>query len=98
MEKDCYLYKIACSCWTQQSWKYLFSQPADVFEMGVCGGWGWGPQVGVDVSQGLWQQGGNVGVDGGEPGVGSGCVLTAQHHRVLAVWGVKLQQSERGKT
>lgn len=73
--------------------KYLFSQPPDVFEVGVCGGRG--PKVGVDVSQRMWQQGGDVGVDGGEPGVGGGAVLTAQHHRVLAVWGVELQQSER---
>lgn len=53
-----------------------------------------GPHVGIDVSQGLWQQGGNVGVDGSEPGVGGGTVFTAQHHRVLAVRGMKLQQSE----
>lgn len=62
--------------------------------MGVCGGWWRGSQVGVDVSQDLWQQGGDVGVDGGKPGVGSGAVFTAQHHRVLAVWGMELQQSE----
>lgn len=65
--------------------------------MGVCGGRGRGPQVGVDVSQGLWQQGGDVGVDGGEPGVGGGAVFTAQHHRVLAVRGMELQLSEWGK-
>lgn len=42
------------------------------------------------MSQGLWQQGGNVGVDGSEPGVGGGAVFTSQHHRVLAVWGMEL--------
>ncbi len=65
--------------------------------MGVCGGRGRGPQVSVDVSQDLWQEGGNVGVDGSEPGVGGGAVFTAQHHRVLAVWRMELQQSERDK-
>lgn len=44
------------------------------------------------MSQGLWQQGGNVGVDGSEPGVGGGAVFTSQDHRVLAVWGMELQQ------
>lgn len=89
---------ITCIIWhaaVKQSWKYLLSQPPDVFEVGVCGGGGRGPQVGVDVSQGLRQQSGDVGVDGSEPGVGSGAVFTAQHHRVLAVWRVELQQSER---
>lgn len=70
---------------------YLFSQPADVFEVGVCGRRGRGTQVGVNVSQSLWQQGGDVGVDGGEPGVGAGAVFTAQHHCVLAVRGMELQ-------
>lgn len=73
--------------------KYLFGQPADVLEMGVRGGRG--PQVGVDVGQRVRQQGGDVGVDGGEPGVGGGAVLAAQHHRVLAVRGVQLQEPER---
>lgn len=61
------------------------------------GGRGRGPQVGVDVSQGVRQQSGDVGVDGGEPGVGGGAVFAAQHHRVLAVWGVELQKSEWDK-
>lgn len=61
------------------------------------GGRGRGPQVSVDVSQSLRQQGGNVGVDGSEPGVGGRSVFTAQHHRVLAVRGMELQQSERDK-
>lgn len=65
--------------------------------MGVCGGRRRDSQVGVDVSQDLWQQGGNVCVDGSEPGVSRGGVFTAQHHRMLAVWRVKLQQSESGK-
>lgn len=56
------------------------------------GGGGRGTQVGVDVGQGVRQQGGDVGVDGGEPGVGGGAVFAAQHHGVLAVWGVELQQ------
>lgn len=72
--------------------KYLFRKPPDVFEVGVrrnrC------PHVGIDVSQGLWQEGGDVGVDGGEPGIGSGAIFTAQHHCVLTVWGMELQQSE----
>ncbi|TNN29202.1 hypothetical protein EYF80_060651 [Liparis tanakae] len=70
---------------------YLFGQPADVFEVGVRGG-GRRPQVGVDVSQRVRQQGGDVGVHGGEPAAGRGAVLTAQNHRVLAVRGVELQQ------
>lgn len=37
------------------------------------------------MSQDLWQQGGDVCVDGSEPGVGGGGVFTAQHHRMLAV-------------
>jgi len=60
----------------------------------VCGGRRRGPQVSVDVSQGVRQQSGDVGVDRGEPGAGRGSVLTAQDHRVLPVWGVQLQQSE----
>lgn len=48
-----------------------------MFQVGVRGGRGRGPQVGIDVSQDLWQQGSNVGVDGGEPGVGGGAVFTA---------------------
>lgn len=64
--------------------------------MGVRGGRGRRPQVGTDVSQGLRQQGGDVGVDGSEPGVGRRGVFTAQHHGVLAIWGVELQ--EPGKT
>lgn len=71
---------------------YLFSQPANVFEVWVCGGHRWGPQVGVDVRQGLWQQGSDVGVDGSEPGVGRRPIFTSQYHRVLAVWGMELQQ------
>ena len=63
----------------------------------MCGGRGCSPQVSIDVRQGLWQQGGNVGVDGSKPGVGGGAVFTSQHHRVLAVWGMELQQSERHK-
>lgn len=46
------------------------------------------------MSQGVGQQGGNVGVDGSVPGVGAGPVFAAQHHRVLAVRGVELQQPE----
>lgn len=65
-----------------------------MFEVGVCGCRQRGSQVGVDVSQDLWQQGGNVCVHGSEPGVSSGGVFTAQHHRVLAVWWVKLQESK----
>ena len=65
--------------------------------MGVCGGRRRGPQVSVDVSQGVWQQSGYVGVDGSEPGVGAGAVFTTQHHRVLAVWGMELQKSEWDK-
>lgn len=59
----------------------------------MCGGCRRSPQVGVDVRQGLRQQRGDVGVHGGEPGVGSGSVFTAQDHRVLAVWGMQLQES-----
>lgn len=47
--------------------------------------------------QHLWQQGGDVCVHGSEPGVGRGGVFAAQHHRVLAVWRVKLQQSKSDK-
>lgn len=71
---------------------YLFSQPADVFKVGVCGGCRRGPQVGVDVCQRLRQESGYVGVYGSEPGAGCGSVFTAQHHGVLAVRGVQLQQ------
>ena len=72
---------------------YLFGHPADVLEVGVAGGGGdRGPQVGVDVGQHVWEQRGDVGVDGGEPGVSGGRVLAAQHHRVLPVGGVQLQQ------
>lgn len=74
------------------SFTHLFGQPADVFEVGVCGRGQRGPQVGVDVGQHLRQQGRDVGVHGGEPGVGRGGVLAAQHHRVLAVRRVQLQQ------
>lgn len=75
---------------------YLLSQPADVLEVGVRGGAGRGTQVGVDVGQGVRQQGGHVGVDRREPGVGGGAVFAAQHHSVLAVRGVKLQQPAGG--
>lgn len=70
---------------------HLLSQPADVLEVGVRGGGGRGTQVGVDVGQGVRQQGGHVGVDRREPRVGRGAVLAAQHHSVLAVWGMELQ-------
>lgn len=73
---------------------YLLSQPADVFEVGVSGGGRRRPQVRVDVRQSVWEQRGDVGVDGGEPGAGRGAVFAAQDHRVLAVRGVELQQPE----
>lgn len=63
----------------------------------MCGRRGRGTQVGVNVSQSLRQQGGDVGVDGGEPGVGAGAVFTAQHHCVLAVRGMELQEPEGTK-
>lgn len=57
---------------------------------------GRGTQVSVDVGQGVRQQGGHVGVHCREPGVGRGAVFAAQHHGVLAVRGVELQQPAGG--
>lgn len=75
---------------------HLLSQPADVFEVGVRGRGGRGTQVGVDVGQRVRQQRGHVGVDCREPRVGRGAVFAPQHHGVLAVRGVKLQQPAGG--
>lgn len=76
--------------------RYLLCQPADVFERAVCVG-ARVAQEGVDVGQHLWQKGSNVCVDGCEPGVSSGPVFTPQHHSVLAVRRVKLQQPVQNK-
>lgn len=73
---------------------HLLGQPADVVEVAV-GAAGTRAQNGVDVCQRLGQQGGDVGVDGREPGVGAGTVLTAQDYRVQVVGRVQLQQPGR---
>lgn len=44
------------------------------------------------MGQSLGQQGSNVGVDGCEPGVGAGAILTAHHYRMLAIRRVQLQE------
>lgn len=74
---------------------YLLCEPADVFELCVCVG---GAQVGVDVCECVWQQCSRVRVYGGEPGVCSGRVLTAQNHQVLAVRRMQLQQPSHTHT
>lgn len=40
----------------------------------------------------LWQQRRDVCVNGCEPGVSTGPIFTPQHHSVLPIWRVKLQQ------
>lgn len=68
---------------------YLLRQPADVFERAVRVRV---TQKGVNVDERLWQQRSDVCVNGCEPAVSTGPVFTPQHHGVLTVWRVKLQQ------
>lgn len=76
---------------------YLLSQPGDVLHLPATSRGAARAQRGVELCQDLGQQGGDVGVQGTEPGVGRGRVPAPQHQRVPAVRGVQLDQPARGQ-
>lgn len=65
---------------------YLLGQPGDVLHLPAASRGAARAQRGIELGQDLWQQRGDVGVQGTEPGVGRGRVPAPQHQSVPAVW------------